>query len=199
MIKAHKLSFTFDAEALQQDLSAFTAEDWAPHFNTQYYEGDWSGIALRAARGGHLDLYPDPSAQDGYAGTAMLERCPYAQQILAAFECELESVRFLRLGAGSSIREHRDHKLGYEDGVVRLHIPVVTDPLVRFTLGGDRIRMLPGEAWYLNFNLPHSVKNDSKVDRVHLVIDCILNDWLRSFFPPADVRAESASLTRSMF
>ena len=43
--------------------------------------------------------------------------------------------------------------------------------------------MKEGEAWYLNFNLKHSVVNRSAEDRVHLVIDCVLNDWLREFFP----------------
>ena len=43
--------------------------------------------------------------------------------------------------------------------------------------------MLEGEAWYLNFNLKHSVRNHGVSERIHLVIDCIANDWLRSFFP----------------
>ena len=183
MIKAYKLPFSFDADALERDLSQFGPQDWTPHFNTQYYEGDWSGIALRAAKNGHLELYPDPEASEGYVDTAMLERCSYVKQALASFECELETARFLRLGPGSSIREHRDHKLGYEDGVVRLHIPVVTNPQVTFILGGDPVQMQPGEAWYLNLNLPHSVKNESSDNRVHFVVDCILNDWLSSLFP----------------
>jgi quercetin dioxygenase-like cupin family protein len=183
MLKFHKLALNFDAAALESDVKNFSGDDWTPHFNTQYYEGDWSGIALRAVKNAHVELYPDPVASDGYVDTAMLERCPCAKKVLSVFECELETARFLRLSAGSTIREHRDHKLGYEDGIVRIHIPIVTHPLVDFTLGGERVTMLPGEAWYLNFNLPHSVKNDSKIDRVHLVVDCVLNDWLRGFFP----------------
>lgn len=183
MLKFQKLSLSFDAAKLECELKNFAAGDWTPHFNTQYYDGDWSGIALRAVKNAHVELYPDPTASDGYVETAMLARCPYAKQVLSVFECELETARFLRLSAGSIIREHRDHKLGYEDGIVRIHIPVVTHPLVDFTLGGERVSMLPGEAWYLNFNMPHSVRNGSKIDRVHLVVDCVLNDWLREFFP----------------
>ena len=183
MIDAHRLSLTFDAAALRAEVSNFESSDWTPHFNTHYYEGDWSGIALRAVKGAHVELYPDPVARDGYVDTAMLERCPYSKHVLSTFQCELETARFLRLTAGSTIREHRDHKLGYEDGVVRIHVPVTTSPQVTFTLNGRRIEMLPGEAWYLNFNLPHSVKNASDIDRVHLVVDCILNDWLRDLFP----------------
>lgn len=188
MIKTYKLPLSFDAVGLESDVSQFRPEDWTPHFNTQYYEGDWSGIPLRAVKNAHLELYPDPVAAEGYVDTAMLGRCPYAREVLSAFECDLETVRFLKLGAGSSIREHRDHKLGYEDGIVRVHIPIITNPQVTFRLGGDLVPMLPGEAWYLNFNLPHSVTNGSAEDRVHLVIDCILNDWLRRLFPASQDR-----------
>ena len=44
------------------------------------------------------------------------------------------------------------------------------------------MEMNEGEAWYLNFSLEHSVRNGGATDRIHLVIDCIVNDWIRSFF-----------------
>jgi hypothetical protein len=187
MIPVLKLPFVFDSARLKNDLQSFAPTDWTPHFNTRYYEGDWSGIALRAPKGTAVNqLYPDPTAKDGYAETAMLERCDYIPEVLAAFRCELESARFLRLGAGANIREHRDYQLGYEDGFIRLHIPVQTNSQVEFYLDGQSVEMREGEAWYLNFNLKHSVKNGGASDRVHLVIDCVLNDWLRAFFPPED-------------
>jgi quercetin dioxygenase-like cupin family protein len=72
--------------------------------------------------------------------------------------------------------------LSIEDGCARIHIPVKTSSEVEFYLDGKRIEMNEGEAWYLNLNLPHRVENKSPNERVHLVIDCIANDWLRSFF-----------------
>jgi hypothetical protein len=39
--------------------------------------------------------------------------------------------------------------------------------------------MNEGELWYLNVNQPHHVTNRSTTDRIHLVIDCVVNDWLR--------------------
>lgn len=184
MIPVLKLPFDFDTGSLERDLKCFVADDWTPHFNTQYYEGDWSGIALRVAADAHVDLYPDPTATH-YVGTAMLERCPYVPLVIETFKCPLESVRFLRLGPRAEIREHRDFKLSIEDGVARVHIPIKTNPLVRFYLDDKLVTMLPGEAWYLNFNLPHRVTNDSDEERIHLVVDCIANDWLRGFFHAA--------------
>ena len=181
MISTLKLPFAFDVQRVQVDLNNFGPHDWTPHFNTQYYEGDWSGIALRAAADAHVSLYPDPTAEN-YVDTKALGLCPSVRTILAAFECQTESVRFLRLGAGAKIREHRDYKLSIEDGVARIHIPVKTSAAVEFYLDGNRIDMREGEAWYLNFNLPHRVANNSDEERIHLVIDCIANDWLRSLF-----------------
>jgi hypothetical protein len=54
---------------------------------------------------------------------------------------------------------------------------------VSFFLAGERLLMNEGESWYLNFNLPHRVENRSCADRIHLVLDCVLNDWLRARFP----------------
>jgi hypothetical protein len=184
MIPTLKFPFSFDPVRLKSDLRKFAAGDWTPHFNTGYYEGDWSGIALRAAKDAHVQLYPDPSASI-YEDTKMLARCAYIPEVLSAFECNIETARFLRLTAGSTIREHRDHKLGFEDGFVRIHVPVQTNPQVEFFLDDVLLQMNEGEAWYLNFNLKHRVANRSAEDRVHLVIDCILNDWLGKFFPHA--------------
>jgi hypothetical protein len=181
MLTSLKLPIAFAPDRLVTALDAIRSDDWVPHFNSSYYEGLWSGVALRSVGGVAKQLYPDPTATT-FGDTPILTRCPYFQEVLASFQCPLESVRLLKLTAGSSIREHRDYKLGYEDGVLRLHIPVITSPDVAFFLEDQQIVMNPGECWYLNLNLRHRVENHSTIDRVHLVIDCIVNDWLHTFF-----------------
>jgi|SRR5687768_6230307 len=185
MIAILKLPLAFDVKALKDDVQNLAPEDWTPHFNTQYYEGDWSGVALRAASNAHVMLYPDPTAET-YVDTAALNRCPSVTAALGKFECETESVRFLRLGPGAVIRKHRDHKLSVEDGIARVHIPIKTSANVEFYLDDKRVEMNEGEAWYLNFNLYHSVKNNGGEERIHLVIDCLVNDWFRRFFVGKD-------------
>jgi mannose-6-phosphate isomerase-like protein (cupin superfamily) len=184
MLKSYKLPLSFDPDLLKADLAHFQPDEWVPHFNKGYYEGDWSGIALRAVGGKAGQLYPDPTATDDFADTPMLARCPYLQEVLAAFHCPLTSVRLLKLAARSSIREHKDYKLGFEDGEMRVHIPVVTNLNVAFFLEGEQVTMQEGEAWYIDLNLRHRVENQSDSDRIHLVIDCVVNDWARTLFPP---------------
>ncbi|MBK7307467.1 MAG: aspartyl/asparaginyl beta-hydroxylase domain-containing protein [Chitinophagaceae bacterium] len=42
--------------------------------------------------------------------------------------------------------------------------------------------MQEGECWYMNFNLLHAINNNSSVNRVHLVIDALVNDWVKEIF-----------------
>lgn len=178
MFDAVRLPLRFDAAALAEEVAALRDDDWVAHFNTAIYEGDWSGVALRSVGGKALQLYPDPTAQGAFAPTEVLSRCPGLARTLACFACELQAVRLLRLGPGARIGEHRDYRLGYDDGELRVHVPLTTNPGVELRLDGRPVEMAPGEAWYLDFNLPHSVRNDGDAERVHLVVDCELNPWL---------------------
>jgi len=179
-----KLGFTFDPLALQADLARIHPEEWTPHFNNQIFEGDWSGVALRSVGGTSGTIYSGLDTRSDCQDTPLLGRCPYLQQVLESFRCPLQSARLLKLEPRSHIHKHSDPYLGYADGEVRLHIPVQTDPEVRFYLEGERVLMQPGECWYLNLSRSHWVDNFSDIPRIHLVIDCEVNDWLAAHFPP---------------
>jgi hypothetical protein len=185
MISNCKLPFAFDPKLLQSDLERLVPDDWTAHFNVHYYEGDWAGVALRSVSGLASQLYPDPRAEGSFVDTPILERCPNIRAVLAFFKSPLRSVRFLRLAAGSTIREHRDSDLGYEEGQIRLHIPIITSADVVFFLDAQRIEMNEGECWYLDLSLPHWVENRGAVDRIHLVVDCEANEWLRELLSAA--------------
>ncbi len=180
---------TFDASRLQADLDRIVSDDFVPHFNTAYYTGDWSVVPLRSIGGQTRQIYPDPTAKTSWADTPLLERCPYVREVLAYFRCPMQSVRFMRLKAGSVIREHRDLALSFNDGEVRLHIPVRTNPDLDFRFAGQRVVMAEGECWYHDFTEPHSVANRGTTDRIHLVIDCVVNDWLRDLLVAEAERA----------
>jgi hypothetical protein len=165
---------------MNADLGHISPDEWIRHFNERYYEGEWSGVALRAPAGALNKLYPDPTTHGSLVDTAALDRCPSIKVALSALQCPVKSARLLKLCRGARIIEHRDYNLSLEDGEIRLHVPIATSPLVEFYLNGERIVMKPGECWYINANLPHKVDNFSDTDRVHLVIDCMVDDWIRS-------------------
>ncbi len=172
-----RLDLAFDADAVAAEAAALPTSAWEPHFNLQQYEGDWSGIALRAAVGSALALYPDPSATE-YEATAWLARCPATAALLEAIPCPLLTARFLRLGPGSRILRHRDHCLSAADGEARLHLPVVSDDEVEFRLADEAVAMAPGECWYLDLSRHHEVDNRGSEARVHLVVDVTVTEWL---------------------
>jgi len=180
MPSALRLPFTFAAISLKADVEKIGSVEWAPHFNPQYYEGVWSGVALRSVNGLTTQLYADPLKNKLYADTPILDRCGYIKEVLSVFKCSLETVRLLKLAPSSRIREHRDFDLGTKWGVVRVHIPVLTHPEVEFILNGEEVVMNEGESWYLDLSLPHRVENKGPTDRIHLVIDCVVNEWIRS-------------------
>jgi hypothetical protein len=177
---AARLPLDFDPESLQEDLLRLEHVDWIDHFVEQNYDGSWSVIPLRGpAHATHpvMMIYSDPGCVD-FADTPFLAACPYFQRVLASFLCPVNAVRLMRLTPGSVIKEHSDFDLSLEDGVARLHIPITTNPQIEFFVNDRRIVMSEGECWYLRLSDPHRVNNLGDTDRVHLVIDTTVNEWL---------------------
>ena len=179
MIRYAKLSLPFDAKLTQSELLT-TKDEWLPHFNTSYYEGSWTGIALRSAEGKHTNILPELMGEPEYRDTIYMSRFPSVIKLLAGLACPVMSVRFLNLQAGAIIKEHTDEGLLFEQQEVRLHFPVFTNPGVEFYVDSERVIMDVGDCWYMNAHLPHSVANNSDTDRIHLVVDCKVNDWLKA-------------------
>jgi hypothetical protein len=184
-----RLPLRFDPVLLARDLQTLASVEWIAHFVQQNYEGDWSVIPLRSVAGSAgrhpiMTIYSDPCAT-AFEDTPMLAACPYFREVLAAFACEVQCVRLMRLAPGSVIKEHRDDGLDAENGFARIHIPITTNPGVRFELNRSHVEMAPGEAWYLRFSAPHSVTNAGATDRVHLVVDAVADDGMRRLLDAA--------------
>ncbi|MGY2046548.1 GNAT family N-acetyltransferase [Methylobacterium sp. JK268] len=182
-----RLPLRFDAEALAAECDGLGRAPWIRHFVTGNYAGDWDVIPLRApADATHpvRMIHADPACRD-FRDTPFLDACPAIRAALAALPCPLDAVRLMRLSAGSVIREHRDPDLAFEDGAVRLHVPLRTHAGVDFRLNGTRVTMAAGTCWYLRLSDPHSVRNDGPGERIHLVIDARVDPWLAALFARA--------------
>ena len=112
-------------------------------------------------------------------------------KILEKLPCKHERVRFMKLKAGKVIGRHSDKidkELGFDDGeIVRIHVPIRTNEDVVFTLYetvrdkiGHEYNLKTGHYYYTDVTKPHAVRNESEVDRIHLVVDCYSNDTLRT-------------------
>ena len=174
------LPLAFDPGWLARDLERIGGQGWTDHVVRQNYEGDWTVLPLRAPAGETHPVrmvYPDPMAT-AFADTSLLDRTPYFRAVLARFQCPLRTVRLMRLAPGSVIKTHEDGGLDPESGLARIHIPILTSAEVEFLLNGRPVVMAPGSAWYLRLSDPHQVANRGARDRVHLVVDTAMNDWL---------------------
>ena len=112
-------------------------------------------------------------------------------EMISKLPCNFERIRFTKLVAGKSLKKHTDN---IDDGIknkkiVRLHIPIRTNNDVIFTfyenendLKGKLFNLKTGHYYYLDVTKHHSVSNNSNIDRYHLVIDCFVNDELKTLF-----------------
>jgi len=189
------LPIHYDVELLRRDLHALRDVSSAPQPGP-YHKGEWTGIALHSM-GGKQSVFPSAPGTDRYRETAELDRAPYFREVLHGLKCPKEVVRILFLPPGGHIKEHFDFHTSFQFGLLRLHVPIITHPDVAFIIDGQRMNWNAGELWYGDFSKVHSVKNDSPIVRVHMVIDVQINDFVLGLFPEdfiARRRAEGISI-----
>lgn len=182
VIKYIRLPYNFNVAFLQKETEIIAQQHWQLHYQTRHYDGGWTVLPLRSINGSTDNIFVSPVENANYQNTSFLEQSLYFKEVLSHFKCDLQAVRLMKLEAGAQIKEHKDADLAFEKGEIRLHIPVTTNTDVEFYLDKERMVLNEGECWYMNFNLPHSLNNRSKEDRVHLVIDAVVNDWVKELF-----------------
>jgi len=189
----YRLPVRFDAERLRAEAVALPASAWARHPNE--IAGNYS-IRLISVGGGEND-----EVNGSMQATPHLARSPYLRQVLASFGVVWGRSRLLRLAPGAVVPEHADihHHWFYR---VRMHVPIVTRPEVRFSCGDESVHMAPGEAWIFDNWRLHHVENPTESERIHLVADTSGSAafWrlvARSEVPGAAVHVEAYDPTRS--
>jgi hypothetical protein len=201
MICYAKLGIKIPIVRLQREIGELLeSREWTSHYNQLHYDGDWKVLPLRTPGGKTDKPFAELLSEGAFGNTYLLDLLPSTTNLLERLWCEKLSVRLLNLKAGSIIKEHRDIDLAFEQGEARLHIPVFTNERVEFYVGGDMVNMREGECWYINANLPHRVTNRGERDRIHLVIDCKVNDWLSGIFEQSEkkVREEQRDIELQM-
>lgn len=179
--------FKFDVERMKREVAEYNQSGWLDHYDPGLSTG-WRAILLRSRHGrvdGAQAQRPEGN-QEEFVKTPIAERMPYFNSIMDAFKCPQSRVRILKLAPGAKIGLHTDRWaecgcLAFDR--VRLHVPIVTNDKVVFEVNGQLLKLRPGRLYYVNFSQAHQVRNDGDEDRLHLVMDMVVNDWLRQFFP----------------
>ena len=167
---------------------------------TKYTKGnDWTAISLYGYGSKITDilkpgvLKSSVNIDEQLQWTSLHEATPLNPvfKILENLPCKYERVRFMKLEAGKVIGKHSDKidkDLGFDDGqIMRIHVPIRTNDDVVFALYETSRAKMPhdyrlktGHYYYTDVTRPHAVRNMSEVDRIHLVVDCYVNDSLRT-------------------
>ncbi|MGI9277938.1 MAG: aspartyl/asparaginyl beta-hydroxylase domain-containing protein [Endozoicomonas sp.] len=182
-----------DFTGIRQDvLRLLETGEWVEHVNQKDYSGGWQVLPLRGLAC-HRDTNPilqafqiseeDPQS---YLNYPVMENAPGIDTFLQQFCCGVMSARLMKLDPGAKINTHRDDGLCFSKGQARLHLSLVSDEKVAFTVADEAVPIREGELWYLNADEPHSVVNNSDTSRIHLVVDCLSNDWLKGVIGLSD-------------
>ncbi len=103
---------------------------------------------------------------------------PIISDLEKIYDGRVGKALLINLVAGKKIDGH--HDLGDYLGMARrLHIPIVTNEYVDFTINDESINMKSGECWEINNNRFHSVNNKSTQDRIHLLVDILPNKFFK--------------------
>jgi len=157
-----RLPVRFDAERLRSEVEALPAGAWSRH--PKEHAGNTAARLITAGGG-------DNDAVSGeMKPTAALAACPYVCQVLASFDTIWSRSRFMKIEGGASVPQHSDINYHWFHRV-RVHVPVITRPEVRFFCGGESVHMAAGEAWVFDNWREHRVENPADEARVHLVAD----------------------------
>lgn len=163
-----QLPLQFDAGVLAQEIAGFGQGHWREH--PQKFTGNlW--LPLLAVNG-------DPD-NDSFAGpmrpTSYLLQCPYLMQVLSRIGAVWGRTRLMKLTGHAEVNPHFDLNY-YWRARARVHVPVVTQPSVRFVCGEGEVNMAPGECWIFDTWRTHRVINGSDRERIHLVADTVGSD-----------------------
>ena len=180
-----RLPIEFSAETLAAEVNALPLSAWTAH--PQRFPGN-SAVRLITAGG-----EPTDAIEGAMGPTPQLLACPYVMQIMDSIGSVWGRSRLMGLAPGAQVPLHIDSHY-YWRTHIRIHIPVITNPGVSFTCGGETVHMAPGECWVFDSFQKHEVHNRGAETRVHLVLDTVGGGRLQDLIEAAETGAEAAEM-----
>ena len=161
-----QLPLLFEANRLAREISSLPESAWQPH-PAGFAGNDF--LPLVAVNG---DI-----ANESFSGPMrptphLSAERPYLLQTLASLGAVLGRTRLMRLTGHAEVSEHCDVNYYWRDRM-RVHVPIITQPVVKFYCGDAVAHMAAGECWIFDTWSLHRVINDQTQSRVHLVADTV--------------------------
>jgi hypothetical protein len=166
----------YDIEPLKQKILSFGEDDWLGNtYRQQEYEvhkQTQSVVMVFTDGSGWPNI--EVSREDGWDQLAE-EAVPLMHKILDDhYPPGGTIIRAMaaRLSPGGVIKPHRDKHPSFHYGH-RIHIPISTNPRVRFMIDGRPYRMQVGQVYEINNQMQHSVMNKGEEGRVNFIFDYV--------------------------
>jgi len=161
-----QLPVLFDAALLAREIATIPESAWRPH-PAGYAGNDF--LPLVAVNGDPCD--------EGFTGAMeptphLSADRPYLSQTLASIGAVLGRTRLMRLSGQAEVSEHADVNYYWRERM-RVHVPIITQPAVKFYCGDTVTHMAAGECWIFDTWSLHRVINDQTHARIHLVADTV--------------------------
>lgn len=141
----------------------------------QKYQSTWKAVTFRLS---------------GRDDQLLMDQYPAMQKVIEYFRCPVRTVAYYRAEPGLRLHAHIDMSghLGFNR--LRFHVPVKTNPRAIMLMGGQRrpFHLGEGQLWALDTSHLHAVENNGDSERVHLMIEVEVNDWVWRLLPGRDLR-----------
>lgn len=174
-----------------------TIDSYQNHYSNYNKKKSWSALALRGYSNDPLMIEKPIEMNDRWhenhegqtfelQNTPLMDHFPELRDTIASYrDVKFHRIRLMKLTpGGGELTRHTDQvdpeSYNTIGGLIRLHLPIVTNPNVDFTVWSVRgeekiVNMKVGEIWMLDTRKPHRVINNGTIDRIHLVIDVQVN------------------------
>jgi Aspartyl/Asparaginyl beta-hydroxylase len=159
--------------AVQREVAQLD-EQWTNVYS-DYHTGGWQTLSLLNSTSRPTDTVIEDCAP---VETSLLMKMPATRTLLRGLGFEYMWARLARLAPNAFMHEHRDYQELKDARRLRLHIPVFTNPFSSIIIDSTRIHLALGHIWKLNPVHRHAAGNFGKEPRVHIILDCYVDEAL---------------------
>lgn len=174
-----RIPFSVDLPALKEELKKLDRYFRVYSRKIQPIDDGEVRIVPLISPGGKADYFGSDPDGTPYIPTVFLKRVPAFRKLLERIPGEIMSVRLISLAPGAKLVPHKDNFRNLRAGVLRLHIPIVTNKKAFMVFSEKKYHWKEGELWLGDFAQKHSVLNNGDTTRTHLLMDFVPK---RSFF-----------------
>lgn len=155
---------------------------------SNYQSGGWYVAQLMNSSGSTEQLKIDGGEP---VATPLLGQFPTIKRLLDETDLDVRIARLARISPGSWMHEHNDD-VGIGEERQRLHIPIASNPDAVLCFDGAHVYLEPGYVWKLDHErVPHAAANYGDADRVHLILDCRVNEALQRLIDAERINPEA--------